>query len=195
MNEKSNITSREDTRWRTSEWNGNRQMHWNGIWASLDQYARCAMAYCACACEVEWRGWKLETERKRSMGYVFAFSDTCQSEIYCFHNHLSTKNNTILNINYQISNKDCSHKPRCLLGVPPVKCKYTILSRYVRLCSECVSVLLLQFISFSAGFSIRWFGLLQILYYAYLVHCLIISIIAKSQWTKWNAPARREKNY
>lgn len=63
-------------------------MHWVD-WASHYRCAWCAMA-------LEWR---------KVAYYVF---DTCQSEIYCFHNHLSAKNNTILNINYQISNKDCS---------------------------------------------------------------------------------------
>lgn len=146
---------------------------------------------------VEWRGWKLETERKWTRvnwawATFFAFPDTCQSEIYCFHNHLSTKNNTILNINYQISNKDCSHQPRCRLGVPPVKCKYTIRSLYV-----CVrkSVFLLLFVSFFAGIFISMIWPAPNTVHIYLVHCLIIiSIIAKSQWAEWNASARREKN-
>lgn len=67
---------------------------------------------------------------KEHATYIF---DTCQSEIYCFHNHLSTKNNTILNINYQISNKDCSLSLRAY--VPPVKCKYNSQSIYFFCCS------------------------------------------------------------
>lgn len=202
VNEKSNTASRETSRdgKRASQMNGkSRQKEWNMSVA----WSVCVMCHgllCLWS-RVKWVN-TLKSEWT-SMGHVFAFPDTCQSEIYCFHNHLSAKNNTILNINCQISNKDCSLSPhrcphRCAYEyfVPPVKCKHTILSRYVcfGLMCACVSVFLLPFVSFFVGF---YFDDLACSRYSACIWCicLIIRITSKSQWTDWTAPARREKNY